>query len=66
MIKFLGSPDVETQEDSKAYRNPLKIKTRLARRLQTGDKIILLVTGSNSSNATKTISFSGIIRWWTK
>ena len=36
-MKFLGSPDVETQEDSKNIEIHLKLKTRLARRLTNGE-----------------------------
>lgn len=44
-----------------------KIKTRLARTLNTGDKIICLTTGSNTI-ATKElpINIKGLVRWWTK
>lgn len=65
-MRFLGSPNVDT---TAPYRNPLRIKTRLARRLQTGDKIILLVTGFNQGTQTgfnTTLKFNGLIRWWSK
>lgn len=63
-MRFLGSPNSDTAGPG---RNPLRIKTRLARRLQTGDKIILLVTGFNQNTSnTSTLKFNGLIRWWTK
>lgn len=70
-MKFLGSPDYHESAGSSTtvegvYRNPLKIKTRLARRLQTGDSIQLLIVGNSSKSTTTTIDFNGIIRWWTK
>lgn len=44
-----------------------KIKTRLARTLNTGDKIICLTTGSNTlTSAALPISIKGLVRWWTK
>lgn len=64
--RFLGSPNFESGTTT-VGRNPLKIRTRLARRLQTGDKVILLVTGSNSNNTnTYQLQYNGIVRWWTK
>lgn len=71
-MKFLGSPsinnDVSTDPPTglNTGRNPLRIKTRLARRLQTGDKIILLIVGTNITNTQRTLKYNGIIRWWTK
>lgn len=67
-MRFLGSPNLETADSvaQQPGRNPLRIKTRLARRLQTGDKIILYVNGTNAHPNTVTLNFNGIIRWWTK
>ena len=67
--RFLGSPNIEldANEGGKFLnpgRNPIKVKTRLSRRLQTGDKIILLIVGS--SDVSTSLSFNGIVRWWTK
>lgn len=64
--KFLGSPNEEYDANTGPYRNPLRVKTRLARRLQTGDSIVLLIVGNNPSNNTFNMEFDGIIRWWTK
>lgn len=46
----------------------LKIKSRLARRLQTGDKIIYFYKFNNTNSGTLTNEFriSGLVRWWTK
>lgn len=68
-MRFLGSPNLETPTGGtpiNAGRNPLRIKTRLARRLQTGDKVILFINGTNGSNNSTTLNFNGLIRWWTK
>jgi len=71
-MKFLGSPSinndlgVDPPQGLNTGRNPLKIKTRLARRLQTGDKIILLIVGTNITDTQATLKYNGIIRWWTK
>lgn len=60
--RFIGNPMANTS----AYRNPLKIKTRLSRRLQTGDQIILYIKGYNPNNTNTEINLKGIVRWWTK
>ena len=48
------------------YSKVFKIKTRLARRLQTGDKILFLVTGTNQNSNVVDVAVRGIARWWTK
>lgn len=62
--KFIGNSQMYVS-NSNPYQVP-KIKTRLARRLNTGDSIIFLWTANN--NGTSSISFkeSGLLRWWTK
>lgn len=68
-MRFLGSPNLETGSSATPQqpgRNPLRIKTRLARRLQTGDKIILYINGTNTTTSSTLLSFNGLIRWWTK
>lgn len=67
--KFIGSPTIDDTINSAPVQNPrlpVRIKTRMARRLQTGDKIILLITGSNLSTTTSVLYVNGLIRWWTK
>lgn len=67
--KFLGSPNLNQDAEGLSFnpgRNPQKIRTRLARRLQTGDRLILLVIGQNILNEQKTLKFNGLVRWWTK
>lgn len=71
--RFLGSPNVELSSGTLSQalaigpgRNPVRIKTRLARRLNTGDKIILLITGINTDSSQRSFEYNGIVRWWTK
>lgn len=71
--RFLGSPNVELSSSTASSavaigpgRNPLRIKTRLARTLNTGDKIILLITGINTDSNARSFDYNGIVRWWTK
>lgn len=66
--KFYGSPNYEfTANDIvNPGRNAVRVKTRLSRRLQTGDKIILLIVGNNNGNNSVNLDYNGIVRWWTK
>lgn len=68
--KYLGSPFIEntpstTVQTTQNYQ-PFKVKTRMARRLQTGDSIVLFIKGYNSNSDTVSLNLSGVIRWWTK
>lgn len=66
--RFLGSPDYESQATNVlTTRMPPKIRSRLARRLQTGDQVIFLITGINTSTTTtEQLDFCGVVRWWSK
>lgn len=66
--KFYGSPQFEANTSGVFnIRNPLSIKTRLARRLNTGDSIQLFITGFNQNTSTQmNCQLNGILRWWTK
>ena len=44
----------------------LKIKTRMARRLQTGDRIIYFWKARNTTTINLGVSVRGLVRWWTK
>ena len=57
-MRYIGS----AQSDSNT-RTPTRVKTRLARRLQTGDKIILYFTCENQSGNDISADISGIVRW---
>lgn len=62
--KYLGSPTVDS--DGQQYQ-PYKIRTRLARKLQSGDNVILFIKGTNQSTSqTYNLRLSGLVRWWTK
>lgn len=64
--RFLGSPINDTGLTSQALAP--KVRTRLSRRLNTGDSIILFIKGNKTSAAgtTTTLEFHGLARWWTK
>lgn len=63
--KYIGSPTSDTPISS---ANPIRVRTRLARKLQTGDSIILFVTGyeEGTTQITLPLTLTGVCRWWTK
>lgn len=63
-MRYIGSP--EAISSNNGIRNPIKVRTRLARRLQTGDSVILYLTGTNAGSSNATINIHGVVRWWTK
>lgn len=68
--KYIGSPTVEygtstAFQGSQNYQ-PVKIKTRLSRKLNTGDQVILFWKLRNQYNDTLNYELGGLIRWWTK
>lgn len=66
--KYIGSPSgdpVVSGTRGQQYQ-PYKIRTRLSRKLQTGDKIILYIQGSNESNGNLNYNIAGLVRWWSK
>lgn len=75
--KYLGSPSgiipvTSSSGNINGYETqqfqPIKIRTRLSRKLQTGDKIILYIQGSNQNGQGTTVNYTidGIVRWWSK
>lgn len=61
--RFIGAP----MADNNIYRNPVRVKTRLARKLNTGDSIILFIKGNKDiTSAIGSLQINGVVRWWTK
>jgi len=75
-MKYIGSPTAENvyipgtgQYNSPGQQyQPTKIRTRLARKLQSGDSVVLFVKGiqTGSTESGQILRLSGVIRWWTK
>lgn len=64
--KFLGSPSTDEGGVGQQYQ-PTKIRTRLSRKLQSGDNVILFIKGNNTSQSIqRSFAFHGLVRWWTK
>lgn len=69
--KYLGSPTIEYTPGSAGVPQtqnyqPFRIKTRMSRKLQSGDRIILYIQGSNDNTTSSTYKIDGIVRWWSK
>lgn len=73
--KFLGSPSVDYTNlvgqgsiVGQQYQ-PYRINTRLSRKLNTGDSVILFIKGNNTNTTGTTnavFDFHGLVRWWTR
>ena len=68
--KYIGSPANQqgsgtTGTETQQYQ-PIRVRTRMARKLQTGDQIVLYVNGTNTDSANQTLYVDGLVRWWTK
>lgn len=66
--RFIGRPNYNspTSQPQQIGRNAIKVKSRLSRRLQTGDRLVLLIVGRNEYTSNSLINLDGIFRWWTK
>lgn len=71
--KFLGSPSLDNPANSSSLLaigqqyQPIRVTTRLSRKLQSGDSVILFIKGNNTSNSANfNFDFHGLVRWWTK
>lgn len=65
--KYIGQSAQNTQSAAGVtFYQPPRIKTRLSRRLNTGDSIVFIYRGYNSSTSSSYIKFNGLVRWWTK
>lgn len=61
--RYLGSPTLDAPTSQAA---PYKLKTRLSRKLNTGDSIILLIRAYHTQGSQTTMAVHGLVRWWTK
>lgn len=66
--KYIGTPVNSTGTVGGAVLSnaqPPRIRTRLSRKLNTGDQIIFIVRGYNTTSQ-QPVYYHGLIRWWTK
>lgn len=65
--QFIGSPNTEDEDHSYVNNNVKRIKSRLSRNLNTGDRIVFVISAFNESTQnTHQLIYSGLVRWWTK
>lgn len=58
--RFVGSP----QQDESPYYPPIRTRTRLARKLDTGDRIVLIILGQNTNSTnSRTIEYRGLVKY---
>lgn len=61
--RFVGMP---LADNSSSYL-PLHIKSRLARKLDTGDRIVMIILGKNTSSTNSlSINYAGVVKYNTK
>lgn len=60
--RFIG----QAQGDVNNYYPPLKITSRLARKLDTGDRVVLIILGHNQGGSSTTIQYRGLVKYNTK
>jgi hypothetical protein len=66
--KFIGTPlaSIGTNAAITSNAQPPRIKTRLSRKLNSGDQVVFIIRGVNSSSNELPVVWSGLLRWWTK
>lgn len=70
--RYYGSPNIEFQQTPGTTANtpgfpPLRLRSRLARKLDTGDRIIILILGNNTSQTQSAeLNYSGLVKYNTK
>lgn len=61
--RFYGS----AFSDNSPYYSPLRLHTRLSRKLDTGDRIVVIILGRNTnSSQSQTIDYQGLVKYNTK
>jgi hypothetical protein len=61
--RYFGTP----VSDGFEYYPPLRLSSRLSRKLDTGDRVVLILLGQNShSTNTATIEYTGLVKYNTK
>jgi len=63
--RFIGSP-TNAQVGNTPGFPPLRIRSRLARKLDTGDRVVVVILGSNAATESSTIYYRGLVKYNTK
>lgn len=61
--RFIGSAINDTQN---AGYPPVRLYSRLSRKLDTGDRLVLIILGKNTATNSVTIGYKGIVKYNTK
>lgn len=66
--KYIGTPIAETNPlPTQSNAQTPRVKTRLSRKLNTGDSIVFMITGRNATTqGDVSVRYNGLVRWWTK
>lgn len=64
--KYLGSPTTYSSTTEDQQYQPIRIRSRMSRKLQTGDKIVLFLKGVSDGSTALSYSLRGLVRWWSK
>lgn len=66
--RFYGSAqlDSETSSDGNPGFPALRLSSRLARKLDTGDRIVLIILGNNTGGSSVTLDYHGLVKYNTK
>lgn len=66
--KYLGSPTGSGSTNTAEIQQfqPFKVRTRLSRKLNTGDRIILFIKGYSTATSSISYTINGLVRWWAK
>lgn len=61
--RFYGSA---LQDGAQPGYPPLRLRSRLARKLDTGDRIVAIILGTNTANVSRTLDYRGLVKYNTK
>lgn len=61
--RYLGTPGSNT---SSGWNSTFTLRSRLARKLDTGDRVVVIILGNNTSTASYTVNYSGVVKYVTK
>lgn len=70
--RYYGSPTIEYQQQAQTTAltpgfPPLRLKSRLSRKLDTGDRVVLILLGNNlSTTSSIEVDYRGLVKYNTK
>lgn len=61
--RFYGSAQMDA--NSPGFP-PVRLRSRLARKLDTGDRVVVIILGNNTGNTSQTLDYRGLVKYNTK